>query len=622
MSRRRRTDPPAQTRNDKHEDEGDDYGLDGREQDELAHQIAETIAAHSGRKDSSGGKDHGWGRLREDPVHFYDARVQEMVDFIAASGIAPLLEAKLARATGRPRLLTVEGLLVSMALCQHRYGGIYFNRVADILHYRISPKWQERFGVKERSDDFRAFGAGYSVVLRLFRNMRALMDPSPVPKNHTLPKESLRGYYKAADKKDLAARRTLLLEVSNAIVEASLAPVRHRINILHLGLDATPVATFARGRKSDGPYTSTDPDAAWYVRDGDHRDPADTPSSSRTGKRPRRSPKYLYGFDLALAVHRDPFHQHQPAAPGYGDPDALPALITGFTLDKPGHKPGRNGIAILKNLERRGYQPGFLAADNLYNSSKPANWQIPVRRLGYKVAYSYRDDQLGIQEQAYGAIQIEGRWYCPEIRRQLINATIDHRRDPDDPDAIDTDTYKARIDARRRFELAPKGSPKSNHQQVLMCPAYADRVQCPRKPASMGTKPHLPLVDIQPSPVDPPKICQQTSITIPLEYDAEHGQHYPYRSPEQETIYSVLRNAVEGMNGFAKDDGHEAIERAQGRRVRGLASQTILLAFQLAAVNQRKIQNWEDTLPGPDNQLPKRRAKPPKKRQTGHPTAA
>jgi hypothetical protein len=54
------------------------------------------------------------------------------------------------------------------------------------------------------------------------------------------------------------------------------------------------------------------------------------------------------------------------------------------------------------------------------------------------------------------------------------------------------------------------------------------------------------------------------------------------------------------MNGYAKTDAFEGIEHADNRRVRGIAAQTLLLAFQLAHANERKINAWFATLPGPD----------------------
>ncbi|URM90688.1 hypothetical protein LUW75_12570 [Streptomyces sp. MRC013] len=48
-------------------------------------------------------------------------------------------------------------------------------------------------------------------------------------------------------------------------------------------------------------------------------------------------------------------------------------------------------------------------------------------------------------------------------------------------------------------------------------------------------------------------------------------------------------NAVEDRNGFGKDPLYERLESAGTRRIRGIAAQAVLLAFQLAHANKRKL---------------------------------
>ena len=75
-------------------------------------------------------------------------------------------------------------------------------------------------------------------------------------------------------------------------------------------------------------------------------------------------------------------------------------------------------------------------------------------------------------------------------------------------------------------------------------------------------------------------------------------------------VYHGLRNSIEGFNGYAKDANHESIEDSGRRRIRGIAAQTILLAFQLAHANKRKIAAWADNLPDPETGRPRRRPAP------------
>jgi hypothetical protein len=69
-----------------------------------------------------------------------------------------------------------------------------------------------------------------------------------------------------------------------------------------------------------------------------------------------------------------------------------------------------------------------------------------------------------------------------------------------------------------------------------------------------------------------------------------------YGDDQWQKVYFRLRNSVEGYNGYAKNPLAEAIEASGFRRIRGIAAQTILLAFQLAHANRRKIKSWVETL--------------------------
>jgi hypothetical protein len=56
-----------------------------------------------------------------------------------------------------------------------------------------------------------------------------------------------------------------------------------------------------------------------------------------------------------------------------------------------------------------------------------ANFQLPVRALGYKPVLDYKIDQLGVQTSFGGMLQIEGAWYCPSMPEVLVSATADLR---------------------------------------------------------------------------------------------------------------------------------------------------------------------------------------------------
>ncbi|GAA3161158.1 hypothetical protein GCM10010466_60130 [Planomonospora alba] len=221
-------------------------------------------------------------RSRRHP--YTDADLEHAVHLVAVSGAAALLTPLLARSCGRPRLLTVEGLLAGLFLCAlERPNAVHLSRVTDVLHFSIPEPWRRRFGVKDRSDDSCGFEAAYAVVRRLFDAVLACVGSSPLPRNRRLPAETAAALRSQADAAALAGRAELLRVVVNGIVEASLDPVRPVLD-RHwdgsIGIDATPVATYARGTKTGAPHTATDPDAGWYVREGDHRAPDTAPDGS------------------------------------------------------------------------------------------------------------------------------------------------------------------------------------------------------------------------------------------------------------------------------------------------------------------------------------------------------
>ncbi|WP_328425876.1 hypothetical protein [Streptomyces sp. NBC_00443] len=176
---------------------------------------------------------------------------------------------------------------------------------------------------------------------------------------------------------------------------------------------------------------------------------------------------------------------------------------------------------------------------------------------GHKPVYDYRADQLGKQAGTHAAILVEGRWYCPSMPEPLIKATIDPHAD-----RIDRETWIKLIAARRGYRIMPKENADADGYQRMMSPAEASKAQCPIKPHTMGRGIHLPLIDPEPSPTGPLKVCRQRTITVGPEAGAKQWQALDYGS----------------------------------RRIRGIAAQTILLAFQLAHANRRKIKKWLDTL--------------------------
>jgi hypothetical protein len=113
---------------------------------------------------------------------------------------------------------------------------------------------------------------------------------------------------------------------------------------------------------------------------------------------------------------------------------------------------------------------------------------------------------------------------------------------------------------------------------------------CPLRETSLSPRDGRPKV-LQP-PEEPPRICQQTAITIAAGIGARYRQDLPHGSAAWHARYATLRNTTEGLNGYAKDPAHEALAQPGRRRVRGIAAQSLFTALLLTAANIRKIRTW------------------------------
>jgi hypothetical protein len=347
-------------------------------------------------------------------------------------------------------------------------------------------------------------------------------------------------------------------------------------------VDATVIPAFARPdrrekrqRKGVKPKVirhSTDPDADWYHR-GERK--------GRDGETESSFSVWAYEATLVVSGADDP-----------SEPQPMPSLVMGMApLHKPATGVGRNAIVALSSIRDRGHPAHFLAGDRAYSSAKPDDFQLPARALGYQLVLDYKIDQLGNQGSYQGMVQVDGAWYCPGMRESLVTASKDFRNG-----MIDEETYRARLAERWKHVILGKESPDDQGHLRVRCPASNPNpvVRCEMKPRSEGTstrgRPRIPVTDALRTHT--PKICAQQSITLPPEAGAKYTQTLLHESDEWHAVYGTLRNSVEGVNGFIKDGAREAVDDPERRRIRGVAPQSVFVAFLLCAANLRKVETY------------------------------
>ena len=500
----------------------------------------------------------------------------EVVAFAAGlvdrSGQAPVIEAALAKPTGRPRPLPVRAVLTALLCLALADRPLFLTEATRLLFCQLPDASRALLGVPGAAATHRAFLAAYRRVRYCFHQICGVVDPSPLPKNRRLSEQDLKTRLRQVTTAQAQAARDRLEALVNALLEASISVLDDEEQAPFdgsVGLDATPVPLFSRGPSKRAGLCASDPDGGWYVREGDHREREDDKGKSLR--------KICWALEATIATTARP-------------PGALPAtpnLAIGMAMARPGEDPGGTGARVLASVAARGHKTGPLGYDRAYTAAVPDRFHLPARALGYSPVMDYRADQLGIQASTGGALLVEGNWYCPALPEPLITATArlrDH--------AIDRELYDQQITARAAYQLKRKDGPDTDGYQRLSCPALGHHpgLMCPLRHASLSPRDGRPKV-LQP-PDEPPKLCRQTAITIPPDAGARYRQDLPYGSPAWHARYATLRNTIEGLNGYAKDPAHQALGQPGRRRVRGIAAQSVFTALLLMAANIRKIRAW------------------------------
>lgn len=189
---------------------------------------------------------------------------------------------------------------------------------------------------------------------------------------------------------------------------------------------------------------------------------------------------------------------------------------------------------------------------------------------------------------------VEGAWYCPQMTKNLITATIDLRAG-----RIDEETWHKRIEMRKGFLLRPKELPDEFGRQPLQCPAIGPNATAicplrnpPEEPKRKLKKPKVRAVVLA-APKKKGAICTNSaSVSFPIEAGAKYRQDLPFGTPEWHVAYAEPRNIIEGYNAHAKDESRQALHSKGRRRMRGRAAQHVLCAMLIFAANIRKITKW------------------------------
>ena len=274
-----------------------------------------------------------------------DERVAFAAGLIDRSGKAPVIEAALARTTGRPRPLPVRAVLTALLCLALDDRALFLTDATPLLFQQISAASRAMLGVPGTAAGPRGFLAAYRRLRYCFHAIMSVMDPSPLPKNRRLTEADLKARTQKMTPGQTQAARARLEAFINALIQASISALTQDERAAFDGavaLDATPVPLFSRGPSRRTGLAASDPDGGWYVREGDHRECEDD-----KGK-PLR--KISWALEATIATTARP----PGAAP------ACPNLAIGLALARPGEDPGGTGARVLASVAARGHKTGHL----------------------------------------------------------------------------------------------------------------------------------------------------------------------------------------------------------------------------------------------------------------------
>lgn len=458
---------------------------------------------------------------------------------------------------------------------------------ANVVRYGMSDHSRSRLGI-ELDEDTTA-DAVYDRIDRALHRMLAVVDPEPGPRRAKMSRQARQKHLESLDEDTRGMRRQRLHQISNALIVQSYKDLPREVRRRWKGnavVDGTVVPVHSRGYSTTSKWISTEYEAGWYQRTGNHFLDDDAPTQQLKNKG-------IFGYDAAIV------------SMATNDPERVttfPQLAVGMSFDKPAVDPGPNAIIALEQMHQAGLPARLIIGDRAYGNSPLAeNFQIPARELGYQLLFDMKINDLGKAYDEGHFIVLEGNLYSPALRgkENLIKASVHHRVDK----SIDYDTWQKRLEQRAKYMLQPhEAATREGGGQQMRCPAAGPNptVACPLRPRDIEaeTGKHLTLVPIMPKNVPAEhtrgKLCTNaggTSIIRGPNYDRQAmDPRIQFGPPEWYGWYSITRNTIESVNASAKNGAGAALAIADRRRIRGYAANYIFTALLLVATNRRKTE--------------------------------
>ena len=319
----------------------------------------------------------------------------------------------------------------------------------------------------------------------------------------------------------------------------------------------------------------------------------------RSGKQMKGKDTFL-GYDLHIAT----------STPVKGS-DARAALAYGIEVAPAGSSKARAGLNLIERLNRTfeedGHRIAAVCVDRGYSMAKHENWALQLSKQGIVQHHDLGEKETRLAPaDKPGIIFLDGHPYIAnmpkrlkELRRPGLGATKEEKAAA----ARDYDERRAyAFSANGPAKLSPRdenGEGKATDgDQRYRGPVLTGKVRCPNHPRSMRWAEHKPLTNCD---AGTKCACGATITVKAADPRAKHRQPELFGTSRWHEAYGA-RNMSESFNASVKKH-HMSLQR-HSARVFGLAKNTIMLGFIVAATNIAVLRTCYNHDDGKPEQLP------------------
>jgi hypothetical protein len=264
----------------------------------------------------------------------------------------------------------------------------------------------------------------------------------------------------------------------------------------------------------------------------------------------------------------------------------VPELARRMTLTSCALDPARALAAGLTRMAAAGIRPGDILDDSGYAHRDAGAWAIPLRQAGAQLARDLHPSDRGPKGTRQGAIIANGRLYCPQAPRLLLElGPLPPGAAPGDITAHDHQTAEL-----AKHKPGPITADDADGYHRVMCPAIMGKIRCPLRPDSMKLDRSRP--EILTPPEHPPACCTQQTITVPPQVAAKTRKKHDYPSAAHRRSYA-RRTGSERTFSTIKDPATTTTIARGWCRLTGLTPLSLWLACLLAVRNQRTLHAFD-----------------------------